>query len=53
MNWYPTQVVRFMLDYQHVRIDRLSPNATAYATPTGAQIGQSYDAVALRSQVAF
>ena len=53
LNWYPTQVVRFMLDYQHVRIDRLSPNATAYATPTGAQIGQSYNAVALRSQVAF
>jgi len=53
LNWYPTQLVRFMLDYQHVRIDRLSPSATAYATPTGAQIGQSYNAVALRSQVAF
>jgi phosphate-selective porin OprO/OprP len=53
LNWYPTPIVRFMLDYQHVRIDRLSPNASVYQTPTGAQIGQSYNAVALRSQVAF
>jgi len=53
LNWYPTPIVRFMLDYQHVRIDRLSPNAAAYSTPTGAQIGQSYNAVALRSQIAF
>ena len=53
INWYPTPILRFMVDYQHVRIDRLSPSATAYATPTGAQIGQSYDAVALRSQIAF
>jgi phosphate-selective porin OprO/OprP len=53
LNWYPTQAVRFMIDFQHVRIDRLSPSATAYATPTGAQIGQSYNAIALRSQVAF
>jgi phosphate-selective porin OprO/OprP len=53
LNWYPSPVVRFMLDYQHVRVDRLSPSASAYATPTGAQIGQTYNAVALRSQVAF
>jgi phosphate-selective porin OprO/OprP len=53
LNWYPNQVVRFMFDYQHVRIDRLSPNAALYQTPAGAQIGQSYDAVAVRSQFAF
>lgn len=53
LNWYPNNVVRFMLDYQHVRIDRLSPSASAYSTPAGAQIGQTYNAVALRSQVAF
>jgi phosphate-selective porin OprO/OprP len=53
INWYPTPIVRFMLDYQHVRVDRLSPSASAYVTPAGAQIGQSYNAVALRSQVAF
>ena len=42
-----------MLDYQHVRIDRLSPSAATFATPAGAQIGQHYDAISLRSQFAF
>ena len=53
LNWYWNPVIRFMLDYQHVRIDRLSPNATTFATPVGAQIGQTYDTVSLRSQLAF
>ena len=53
LNWYLNSVFRFMLDYDHVRIDRLSPNAALYQTPTGAQIGQSYDAVAVRTQFAF
>ena len=54
----PNAVMRFMFDYQHVRIDRLSPATVANAgtiwfTPVGAQIGQTYDAVALRSQFAL
>jgi phosphate-selective porin OprO/OprP len=53
INWYPNTLIRFMLDYQHVRIDRLSPNATNFATTLGAQIGQSYNALAVRSQLAF
>ncbi|HXA38906.1 MAG TPA: porin [Phenylobacterium sp.] len=53
LNWYPNAVVRFMLDYQDVRIDRLSPSATTFATPTGAQIGQHYHAISFRSQFAF
>jgi hypothetical protein len=36
-----------------VQIDRLSPSASAFSNPTGAQIGQTYNAVALRSQVGF
>jgi len=36
-----------------VNINRLSPYATTLATPDGAQIGQSYNVVALRSQAAF
>lgn len=53
LNWYPNSMIKFMLDYEHVRINRLSPNAAIYATPVGAQVGQLYDAVAVRSQFAF
>jgi len=42
-----------MVDYEHVHLGRMSPNAAFYATPTGAQIGQTYDAVAIRSQFSF
>jgi phosphate-selective porin OprO/OprP len=53
LNWYPNQVFHFMLDFDHVEIDRLSPNAAIYSTPVGAQIGQNYNVVAIRSQAAF
>ncbi len=53
LNWYLNPVARLMLDLQHVKIDRLSPNATAFSTPTGAQIGQKYNVAAVRAQFAF
>ncbi|HVM99087.1 MAG TPA: porin [Caulobacteraceae bacterium] len=53
LNWYPNPVVKFMFDYEHVRVSRLSPNAVVYQTPVGAEIGQTYDAVAVRSQFSF
>lgn len=53
LNWYWNPVIRFMVEYQHVKIDRLSPSAVTFSTPVGAQIGQTYDTIALRSQLAF
>jgi len=53
LNWYLNPAMRLMLDYEHVQIQRLSPSATAFSTPAGAQIGQTYNAIALRSQVGF
>lgn len=52
-NGGPNGVVRFMLDYQDVRAERLSPSTAAYSTPAGVEIGQHYHAVSLRSQFAF
>jgi phosphate-selective porin OprO/OprP len=45
LNWYFNTDVRLMLQYQHVDIDRLNS--------AGAQIGQDYNTLAVRSQVAF
>ena len=53
LNWYPNSVVRFMVDYAHVDLSRLSPNATLYQTSAGAQIGQHYDVLSGRAQFAF
>ena len=53
LNWYLNPVVRMMFDYQDVKIDRLSPSAASFLTPTGAQIGQNYHVVSVRSQFAF
>ncbi|HEY2750876.1 porin [Phenylobacterium sp.] len=53
LNWYPNTVVRFILQYQDVRINRLSPSAATFSTPVGVQVGQHYHPIALRSQFAF
>ena len=53
LDWYLNPAIRFVMEYQNVRIDRLSPNATTFVTPVGAQIGQTYNDFAIRSQIAF
>jgi phosphate-selective porin OprO/OprP len=47
LNWYVNGNVRFMLDYLHGNISR-------QASPTsGADVGSKFDAIAMRTQVAF
>jgi phosphate-selective porin OprO/OprP len=53
VNWYFNPVFRMMFDVERVHIDRLSPNATNFLTPTGAQIGQDFTAFSIRTQAAF
>jgi phosphate-selective porin OprO/OprP len=45
INWYPNSAIRFLLDYQHMDVDRL--------TSAGADAGARLDAVSLRAQLAF
>ena len=45
LNWYLNNTLRMMFDYQNVDVDRLNA--------AGAQIGQTYDAVAMRAQLSF
>jgi phosphate-selective porin OprO/OprP len=45
LNWYPNSVIRFLLDYQWVNVDRLNA--------AGADIGSSVHTLSFRSQFAF
>ena len=53
LNWYLNPIIRSMLDYQHVTIDRLLPSAATFVTPAGAEVGQHYHVFKVRSQLAF
>jgi phosphate-selective porin OprO/OprP len=46
LNWYPNNVVRFLLDYQNGEIEKLNGAGTA-------DTGEDFQAVSLRTQVAF
>jgi phosphate-selective porin OprO/OprP len=45
INWYPNQVLRFMLDFQHTDVSKLSS--------AGAHANDRLDAISLRTQIAF
>ncbi|GAA0530596.1 phosphate-selective porin OprO/OprP [Rhizomicrobium palustre] len=58
VHWYPNNVVKVLFDYQHVEINKLNGSAIAAAAPypavaAGAPIGQAYNTVNLRVQIAF
>ncbi len=52
-NWYVNNNIRFMLDYLHGKIDKPEGTAGVAFAPLGSNIGLSYDAIALRTQVAW
>jgi phosphate-selective porin OprO/OprP len=52
LNWYPNDMIRFMLDYIHIDYDKAA-GAQVPGAPLGVPVGASFDAVALRSQVAY
>jgi phosphate-selective porin OprO and OprP len=52
-NWYVNDNIRFMLDYLHGKIDKPEGTAGVAGAPLGSNIGLSFDAIALRTQIAW
>jgi phosphate-selective porin OprO and OprP len=52
-NWYVNNNIRFMLDYLHGKIDKPEGTAGVAGAPLGSDVGLSFDAIALRTQVAW
>ena len=58
LNWYLNQAFRMTASYQLVDVERLSPGGTAFGAgaltpPAGAEIGQTFNIFALRTQLSF
>ena len=56
LNWYPNANVRFLFDFLHGRIDKRFSTAAGggiAGTPLGTPVGGEFDAIVLRTQVAF
>jgi phosphate-selective porin OprO/OprP len=51
-NWYPNDLVRFMLDYNHINFEKPNPTAIPGAA-LGVPVGAKFDAVSLRAQFAY
>jgi phosphate-selective porin OprO/OprP len=56
LNWYPNANMRFMFDYLHGKINKRFSTAAGggiTGTPPGTPVGGQFDAVVMRTQVAF
>jgi phosphate-selective porin OprO/OprP len=53
LNWYPNDALRFSLNYLIADIDRLNGGTAVGQVPANGQLGPSFHAIALRSQVNF
>ena len=52
LNWYPNDIIRFMLDFNHVDFDK-SNGAAVMGAPLGIPVGVRLNAGSLRTQVVF
>ena len=55
LNWFPNNVLKFALQYQHTDIDRIGtiPAGFGHGVLSNAQVGQEFDTFAFRSQIAL
>jgi phosphate-selective porin OprO/OprP len=55
LNWYPNSAVRFELQIQNSQVSRIGaiPAGFGHGTLNNVEVGQSFDTIALRSQIAF
>ena len=52
LNWYPNDIIRFLLDYIHIDYDKEN-GTNVTGAPLGVPVGAEFNAIALRSQFAF
>ena len=52
LNWYPNDLFRILLDYNHIDYDKVNGTAVKGAA-LGAPVGARFNALSLRTQVAF
>ena len=53
LNWYPNQVLKFTLQAQNVQASKIGANTVLIPNVANANLGQNYDTIALRTQLAF
>jgi phosphate-selective porin OprO/OprP len=53
LNWYPNQVLKFTLQAQNVQASKIGTNTVLVPNVTNANLGQNFNTIALRSQIAF
>ena len=53
LNWYPNSVLKFTLQAQNVQISRLNGATAAPPILANGSLGQNFNTLALRSQIAF